>query len=102
MKKIIIGIFISAIIMPGCATNKIATMSVEGRNDVFQEVAHKEPVPAGYAELTVLSTFKTRRPGDFLWSNSSHGTPEYRLLLNIDGQTTHVRGDLTEEKTKSG
>ena len=101
MKKMIIGIFMSALVITGCATNKIATMSVEGRNDVFQEVMHKEPVPAGYADLTIVSTLKTRKPGDILWTTTSHGTPEYSLLLNIDGQATRLKGDLTEEKPSS-
>lgn len=102
MKKIIIGILMSALIMPGCATKKIATMSLEVRNDVFQEIAHNESVPAGYAELTVVSILKTRKPGDFLWTKTSHGTPEYMLLLNIDGQTARLKGDLAEDKTTGG
>jgi hypothetical protein len=102
MKKIIIGIFMSALIIPGCAMNKNATMSVARRNDVFQEVAYNEPAPADYAELTIVSTFKTRKPGNYWWLKSSHGTPEYTLLLNIDGQTALIKGDLTEEKTILG
>jgi hypothetical protein len=102
MKKIIIGILMSALIMPGCATKKIATISLEVRDDAFQEIAHKESVPAGYAELTVVSTLKTRKPGDCLWTKTSHGTPEYILLLNIDGQTARLKGDMAEDKTTSG
>ena len=102
MKKIIIGILLSALIMPGCATKKIAVMSLEVRNDVFQEITHKESVPAGYAELTVVSTLKTRKPGDCLWIKTSHGTPEYMLLLNIDGQTARLKGNLAEDKTTGG
>src|SRR6266513_1223750 len=102
MKKIMIGIFVSALIIPGCATNKIATMSTEERHDVFQEVAHEESVPVGYVELTIVSTLKTRKPDDYMWAKTSHGTPEYTLLLNIDGQATRIKGDLTAEKTKSG
>lgn len=90
-----------ALVITGCATSKIATMSMEGRHDVFQEVAHEKPVPAGYTELTIVSSLKTRKPGDFLRTTTSRGTPDYMLLLNIDGQTSRVKGDLTEEKTVS-
>ena len=102
MKKIIIVIFTASLIITGCSTNKIAVMSVEGRKDVFQEFAHEDPIPAGYADLTIASTLKTRKREDFLWSKSSRGTREYALLLNIDGQVTQVIGNVTEEKTKSG
>jgi hypothetical protein len=102
MEKLIIIIFMASFIISGCAPNKIAIMSVEGRNDVFQNAAYNEQVPVGFAVLTIVSTLKIRESGGFLWSKPPHGTPEQSLLLNIDGQITRVRGDLTKEQTKSG
>jgi len=101
MKKIITGICLFAVVTAGCATDKIVAMGTEVRHDVFQEVAYREPVPAGYTILTVVSTFKTRRPGDCLWAKAFCGTTEYALLLNIDGQVTRIAGDSVEEETAS-
>ena len=101
MKKTIIGISIAAVTMTGCAANRIAASSVGIRDDVFREVSLKDPVPAGQADLIVMASVKTRRP-DYQWAKTSRGTPDYTLLLNIDGQAIRVKGDLKEEKTASG
>jgi len=87
--------------MQGCATNNFTTMSMEERHDVSQEVTQKEPASAGQAELTIEASVKTMKQQVLLWSKTTHGTLEYTLLINIDGQITRIRGNLTEEKTKS-
>lgn len=101
MKKIIVGAFIFAGIMTGCAPQHINSMSTGVRRDVFREAESKEPIPAKYAELTIITSLKTRKPENFSWTKTSRGTPDYMLLLNIDGQATWVKGDLAEEKAVS-
>ena len=101
MKKIIIAIFIVAVTMTGCAANRIAASSVGTRDDVFREVSLKDSVSADQADLVIVASVKTRKPEDYLWGKTSHGTPDYTLLLNIDGQTARVKGVLAEEKTVS-
>ncbi len=78
----------------------IRTASIGTRNDVFQELTDGGTVPQGYADLRIVSSLKTHRPGIYSIKDI-HGTPEYRLLLNIDGQVTQIRGDLREENTEA-
>lgn len=88
--------------MAGCAGSGelIRTASIGTRNDVFQELTDGGTVPQGYADLRIVSSLKTHRPGIYSIKDI-HGTPEYRLLLNIDGQVTQIRGDLREENTEA-
>lgn len=43
---------------------------------------------------------KTRRAGFHVLESGKHGTPEYVLVLNIDGQATVLRGSLIEENSR--
>lgn len=103
MKKLIILLsFLVVVAMNGCATNPelIRSASIGTRSDVFQELTDGGPISQGYADLRIVSSLKTHRPGIYS-ARDIHGTPEYRLLLNIDGQATRIRGDLQEENTVS-
>lgn len=98
MRKIIIGIFILAGTMTGCVAQHINTMSTEARHDVFTETTCNDPMPAEQTELIIISSLKTRKPVDLLWSNTSEGTSDFMLLLNIDGQVNRIKGHVEEEK----
>lgn len=80
-----------------CAGNSafIKASSTSIRSDVFQELSNGDPIPPGYADLRIDSSLKTHRP--YPSENKSHGTPEYRLLINIDSQAVQVQGSLHEE-----
>lgn len=82
----------------GCAGNGdlIRTSSISTRSDVFQELKDGGLIPAGFADLRITSSLKTHKPGIYS-STDVHGTPEYRLLINIDGQAVQVQGNLYAE-----
>ncbi len=82
----------------GCANSSalIRASSTSIRTDVFQELANGEIVPPGHADLRIAFSLKTHRPGVYS-ARDIHGTPDYRLLLNIDGQAIQLPGSLREE-----
>lgn len=99
MKSIfLLSILLSLALFSGCAGNSelIKTCGKNMRGDVFREVSDQSPVPNGYADLLVVSSLKTHRPG-YHHSDDAHGTSEYRLLINIDGQAAVIPGKLVEE-----
>lgn len=81
---------------------RIRDVSVSTRENVFKEVAADSPIPEGHAGITIVASLKTHRPGRHLLEKSGHGTPDYQLLLNIDGQAIKIQGDLREEDTSDG
>ena len=85
-------------ILAGCAESGalIKSTSTSVRTDVFQEITDGGAVPKGLADLRVTGTLKTHKPGVYSASDI-HGTPRYKLQLNVDGQTLIVPGDLQEE-----
>lgn len=95
--------FVFCAFLGGCAaTGELAkTASVSSRQDVFAEQAPGQPPPPGYAELRIVSSLKTHKPGK-CFGRDGHGTQEYKLLLNIGGQETEIAGDLSEENRESG
>lgn len=104
MKKIVVLIsLLSAALFGGCASSQelVRKNSVSTRSDVFVELADGGPVPQGYADLRITSSLKTHRSGIYS-TRDIHGTPEYRLLINIDGQAALVQGTLKEEDIKPG
>lgn len=99
-KMIFLGIVIgmSLGIMAGCAGNDrlVKDMSLSTIQNIFQEIEENvSPVP-GYADLRIFSSLKTHKPGVYS-RKDIHGTPEFKLLLNIDGQAVLLRGSLQKE-----
>lgn len=85
-------------ILVGCAGNKelIKEMSTSVTQNVFQEVEDNVPIANGYCDLQISSSLKTHVPG-FYAVKDNHGTPDFELLLNIDGQAISLRGNLQKE-----
>ena len=103
MKRAIFAALLLALaILGACAQNHelITSLSATTRDDVFLELPEKAPIPAGYADLHVLASLKTHKPGIYPNEKKSHGTTDYMLLLNIDGQTTRIKGTLKEEDSE--
>ncbi|WP_298271115.1 hypothetical protein [Geobacter sp.] len=98
MKKMHMLLIMAVMVMSGCADSSalIRTSRTSIRTDIFQELSNGGPVPAGYADLLVTSSLKTHMPGIYSVKDI-HGTPDYKLLLNIDGQAVQLRGSLREE-----
>lgn len=89
-------------VLSGCADNSvlIKTGSNSIRSDVFQELSNSGIVPQGYADLRIVSSLKTHKPGIYPFEKKSHGTPDYRLLVNIDGQAILLQGNPQKENTE--
>jgi len=87
-------------VMAGCAGNKdlIKAMSTSISQDIFQEAPQNTPPAPGYLDLRIYSSLKTHKPGIYS-EKDPHGTPNYTMLVNIDGQAIHLEGRLTEEKS---
>ena len=96
------AIMIALTVVSGCANSSalIRASSTSTRSDVFKEASKGESIPAGYADMTIYASLKTHKPGAFS-AKDVHGTPEYRLLINIDGQSTRLQGSLSEENIDS-
>src|SRR3970040_1187690 len=100
MKKLIALFYcLVLLIMSGCATSPelIRTAGISARDDVFRELTDAGPIPQGHADLRIVSSLKTHMPGIFGREENAHGTPDYKLLVNIDGQIMWITGVLQEE-----
>ena len=93
------GLLVAMTLVNGCATSSelIKKSSVSTRNDVFQEMSDGGTIPQGYADLRIISSLKTHKPGIYPFETKSHGTTDYALLLNIDGQAVQINGSIVEE-----
>ena len=97
MKKLIILILTLTTITTGCTRDIFQTMNKDTRQGVFQEYIENKPIPPGCAELTVISSLKTPDPGIYPFGSKIRGTRDYMLLIDIDGQKSPIRGDLSKE-----
>jgi hypothetical protein len=88
-------------IMAGCASKNtlVKEMSLSTTQNVFQEIEVSVPPVPGYADLRISSSLKTHKPGAYSIKDI-HGTPDFKLLLNIDGQAVLLRGNLQEENSE--
>jgi len=98
--KSVLSIITTLAVMTGCAGNKdlIRTMSTSISQDIFQEVNQNTPPTPGYVDLRIYSSLKTHKPGIY-FEKDLHGTPNYTMLVNIDGQAIHLQGRLREERS---
>jgi hypothetical protein len=96
MKLLLVAMALS--VASGCAESPalIKANSTSIRMDVFEELANGGTAPKGFADLHITATLKTHKPGIYSASDI-HGTPDYRLLLNIDGQAVLLQGRLQRE-----
>ena len=86
-----------AALMSGCATGLTNQATTNSRSDVFR-VANGGTVQEGDSELNISGSLKTHRNFEYpLNFPHSHGTADYRLILNIDGQSHVVSAQLKEE-----
>ena len=97
MEKLIVLIVILTTFTAGCTRNIIQTVTEDTRHGVFQEYLENKPIPHGYAELTIFSSIKTPDPGMYDFGSKVIGTPDYMLLIDIDGQKKLFKGKLIKE-----
>lgn len=70
------------------------------RTDIYEELTNGGNTPQGFTDLRITATLKTHKPGIYS-AKDIHGTPDYKLLLNIDGQALLLRGSLQNENIDS-
>ncbi|MCM0082209.1 hypothetical protein L4X63_11465 [Geomonas sp. Red32] len=101
MKSILIVLMVAmAVVTGGCAGRGAVNRTGAGTGgEVFREVTPGEKVPRGYADLEITLSMKTHRPG--LYSGEDrHGTGEYQLQVDLDGEPLRLSGSLWEEKVE--
>lgn len=101
MKKTSLFLMLSLMVLSGCAESSalIKANSTSLRTDVYEELTNGATAPQGYVDLRVSANLKTHRPGIFS-AKDIHGTPDYKLLLNIDGQAVLLQGSLQKENSE--
>jgi hypothetical protein len=89
---------LSLTVMSGCAESSalIKANSTSMRTDIYEELTNGGNAPQGFTDLRITATLKTHKPGIYS-AKDIHGTPDYKLLLNIDGQALLLRGNLQNE-----
>lgn len=107
MKKMKLFIVMAMVLtlVSGCAESSalIRASGASIRTDIFEELSDGGTVPQGYADLRMVCSLKTHQPGLYSAKNMDiHGTPEYRLLVNVDGQAVQLQGALREENGSHG
>jgi len=99
--KNLIGLCTTALcifIIAGCATGLSKQAAVNSRSDVFTLNTKNDPVTAGLTELNISASLKTHKEFDCpINQQHSHGTPDYKLVINVDGQSLPITGELKEE-----
>jgi len=92
---------LSLTVLGGCAESSalIKTSSTSMRTDIYEELTNVGTAPKGFTDLRIIATLKTHKPGIFS-AKDIHGTPDYKLLLNIDGQAVQVQGTLRNENSE--
>jgi hypothetical protein len=101
--RIFITMVMALIVMSGCAADQGLVKTGNGtiRRDVFQEITPGAPPLPGYADLRIYTSLKTHKPGLYS-AKDIHGTEDYKLILNIDGQAVELRGDPRKEIIERG
>ncbi|HML79033.1 hypothetical protein [Geobacter sulfurreducens] len=101
MKKASLLLMLSLMVLSGCAESSalIKANSTSLRTDVFEELTNGATAPQGYVDLRITATLKTHKPGIFS-AKDIHGTPDYKLLLNVDGQAVLLQGTLQKENSE--
>jgi hypothetical protein len=98
--KLLVAIMLT--ILCGCADNSalIKANNTNIRTDIFEDFTSGGIVPSGFSALRITATLKTHKPGNYS-ATDIHGTPEHRLLLNIDGQALLLRASIQKEDRES-
>ena len=89
-------------VVAGCAESSalIRANNTSMRVDVFEEITNGTIIPKGFADLHFTATLKTHKPGVYSVKDI-HGTSDYKMLLNIDGQAVQLQGTLQAESSEA-
>jgi hypothetical protein len=102
IKTIMLGssILMALGIMAGCAgSNELVKAMSSSTTQSAQEFEENMPTAQVYADMRIYSSLKTH--GTRYHSiKDNHGTPDYKMLLTIDGQTILLRGSMQIEDSE--
>jgi hypothetical protein len=88
-----LALVVLMVVATGCARNgEIIRMVGDQDQRAFPDVPGEGPIPLDYADLSLVFSLKTHRPGIYPFGKDSHGTPDLTLLLNIDGRAASIKG----------
>ena len=98
--KIISMLLLAGIVLAGCAGNGELVKRAETArvSNVYRVITTNVPPEQGYADLTIRASVKTHRAAHFPLGNDPHGTSDYQLLVNIDGEPLRIPGVQTSEE----
>lgn len=99
MTRICLMLIVSVFLFRGLAECSVpfGANATGFRKDVTGITSGCGGVPEGMTDLRITASLKTHKPGIHAVSDI-HGTPDYRMLLNVDGKVITVSGQLIEEK----
>lgn len=101
MKKYFTAMVMATVLATaGCAGKGalIETVGVASTTGIFEKLEQQAPSVPGYADLRISSSIKTHSEDAFVFNSCNHGSADYRLLLNIDGQPLQIKGKMAEER----
>jgi hypothetical protein len=92
-------LFLAALVGCSPAARMITEKSLGERTDIFTETTDTGAPPHGFSDVVVKATLKTHHEGHYLLErrHDPHGKPEYRFMLNIDGQAAVWKVDGKKE-----
>lgn len=91
---------LAAVLMGGCAAKpKLVSPGTSGRTDVVRVVQKGSAPEKGIADLRVLLSVKTHKPGIYS-ADDPHGTADHKLHLNFDGHAIDVAGTMAAENVE--
>jgi len=98
MKKISM-LVLSFVLFVGCAsTETIRRLEFQAGQNVSPLVGQgNQPAPAGFGDLQVSLTVKTRKPNSVVIDTTGYGTDRYQLLVGAGDQVRRVSGDMAVE-----
>ena len=101
--KTIRALLLAWITLAGCAGNTELLRQAElpERSNIFTIVTTATSPERGYADLTIRASVKTHHAALFPRGKDPHGTSDYQLLVNIDGEPLRIYGAPTIEEGSS-
>lgn len=98
MKKISV-LLLFVVLLGGCASTETIRGLESRAGQGVSPVADQEsrPAPAGFGDLQVSLTVKTRQPNSVLIDTTGYGTERYQLLVGAGDQVRRVNGSMTGE-----
>ena len=93
-------LLLAGMVLAGCAGNGklLKRAEISARSNVYTVISPAIPPEQGSADLTIRASVKTHSAGQFPLGKDSHGTSDYVLLVNIDGEPLRISGAPASEE----